>query len=196
MSSHELQILLLSGPPASGKDALSFYLQEHHAYHLGSKCKDSTSGSTRGYKIITPQSFNEKISTGDFIQWHSRYGRRYGLEWSELKKASAQGRTLIIHTGRLENLRNLRKTLINVTNKSVLLDVSRDVVEKRLLDRHRGDRKEVQHRLAAYDEEIDDYRVTDKHAEHDIVYRNDGENPGAAAEELHTMIQSDRKNLG
>lgn len=176
--------ILISGPPASGKDTLTRALGcIDPAYRMANKHKDSRAGSTH-HIIVTPAAFDAMLEQGAFLQWHERYGRRYGLACRTVEDILAEGGFPIIHTGRLANLRMLQSVMPDAV--SVLLQAPLNVLTGRLSQRHAGNAVEIAARLDAAETEIAETRdCTD---DFDIVFHNDGDDGDAAARALHQAI--------
>jgi guanylate kinase len=147
------RVILMSGTPASGKDTISAALMalspqfshfKKHKIGTGGKLDDS-------YILVSKEQFDSMAQDQQFIQYHYRYDRGYGVARSELERCWAQGKTPIIHVGKYENIAMFSDSGIDIF--SILLLSSREQSEQRLCARHPGDPEEVQARLKAYDEE-------------------------------------------
>ena len=100
------KVVILSGMPASGKDTISEMIYEmdkrfvpfkkHRSVGKFDKIKDT-------YYNISHDEFEVKITNGDFIQYHQRYGRYYGISEEVLLSYLEKDEIPIIHIGRIEN---------------------------------------------------------------------------------------------
>ena len=146
-------LLLLSGTPASGKDTITSLLVEidprfRHFKKHRSSIQPKTDGA---YIHVTPDEFVVMSGQGEFLQYHYRYDRGYGVSFSELNRHWTKGEIPIVHVGKYENIGSLRSQEVAAT--SVLLMVSLAETKLRLEQRHADDTEEVERRTAAYHEE-------------------------------------------
>lgn len=151
--SNKKTIILLSGTPASGKDTITSLLVkmnprfQHFKKHRGS---NQPKGDNT-YIHVNLTQFSELSQKGEFIQFHSRYERGYGVSFTELERHWKQGEIPIIHVGKYENIAPFRSANFDV--KSILLLVSLNETKRRLAERHINDTEEIEKRLIAYHEE-------------------------------------------
>lgn len=151
---HNNLVILLSGTPASGKDTITeklnrinskFELFRKHKFGLGGK-KDQT------YIHIEEKDFNSLINSSEFIQYHTRYDRGYGVSKKELESLLRLQLVPIIHVGKYENILPFKR-FDQISCFNVLLTASKESTIKRLSIRHPNDINEQSKRLAAYNEE-------------------------------------------
>ena len=108
------KMIIFSGMPASGKDTVTDALcasdslfvpfKKHRSVRSSDKLKDT-------YFNISAEEFEKKIKSGDFIQYHERYGRYYGISEAVLYDYLKNGSVPIIHIGRIENFYTLYKNM-------------------------------------------------------------------------------------
>lgn len=151
------RILLLSGTPASGKDAVTDELLRFSpVFSRFRKHKAGTGGRQDAtYVHVMKDVFEAMVRQGAFAQWHGRYGRGYGISWSELDAAWAASRIPIIHNGKQENVRDLMD-LPGVHVWHVLLLSGADETRQRLATRAPSDEQEISARMTAYEAERDE----------------------------------------
>lgn len=186
-------ILLLSGTPASGKDTISASLQElnsrfrHFKKHRGSEePKDDAT-----YVHVDIKKFNRLAEQGAFVQYHSRYGRGYGVALSELENHWELGELPIIHVGKYENIKPFIDAGLEV--RSVLLMVDKMETKRRLKLRHPRDKEEIAKRLAAYQEERDELAELIRSGiklAFNLILDNSGNDPQQIAEQIAMVYQS------
>lgn len=148
--------LLLSGTPASGKDTITNILLklDKRFKHFKKHRANGTKTNNSTYIDISQTDFERLITEEKFVQFHSRYGRYYGVALSELQANWQRGEIPIIHVGKYSNIANF--TLAGIDIFSVLLLVNKDETRSRLHLRHQGDEQEIKQRLKAYQEERDE----------------------------------------
>lgn len=148
--------ILLSGPPATGKDAVTaaLHCNDKRIVHF-TKHRAGVGGQTASqYLDVDVALFKHMEQHGDFLQWHSRYGRYYGVSSQVLQHNILNGLISVIHVCRYENLLALRSRNELRSAISILLMCSRQQVRLRLEERHQGHLEEIERRLSAFDEEI------------------------------------------
>lgn len=156
--------LVISGTPASGKDAITDSLSVETdvlngwAFSILKKDKlvdDIESAAqeprNRPYNLVDIHTFSNKIRSGDYIQHHQRYGKGYAVSRQELERMWRQKQIPVIHNGKQENLAAFQHSELMCFH--VLLLCSRDATLVRLQKRHCDDSQECARRLTAYDEE-------------------------------------------
>jgi len=148
------QILLLSGPPASGKDTVSHELINRNNRFVLFKKHRAGGETNSGYIDISTAQFKEMEAQNKFIQSHLRYGRLYGVSRDGIEKTLAYGKIPIIHTGRIENLVKL-KDVFGQKCIAIHLWEHRDILAERIRKRH-NNAEEISARITALDEEIYD----------------------------------------
>jgi guanylate kinase len=174
----EIQALLISGTPASGKDTLSDALAKtdsnfihfrKHKIASGGKLDDS-------YFLVTSSEFEDIKRQGGFIQSHERYGRGYGVSVEEFNRVRFNSQVPIIHVGKYENLKQFRDYGLSKAI-SILIFTDRNTTAHRLALRHGNDSPEIHDRLIAYDEEISllrEHMNYDGFLDFNLVIENNG----------------------
>ena len=148
------RLLLLSGTPASGKDTITKALcNSHLPFQHFRKHKSARTGKTDStYIFVDQQQFDAMAARQEFVQYHYRYERGYGVSKQELERIWQRDGIPIIHVGKYENIQFFTK-LSNVEITNLLLLTSRQETQRRLEARHGNDRNEIGARLRAYEEE-------------------------------------------
>ncbi len=149
------EAILLSGPPASGKDSLTEALHGIDPKFVHFRKHRAGSGGQPGaaYIDISVSQFERMAQQNRFAQWHDRYGRYYGVAVEELDRTLSTAKIPIIHVGKYQNLLALRQHPLLRPALSILLLCSRAAAGVRLENRHAGQLGEVEARLAAFDQE-------------------------------------------
>ncbi len=160
------KIVLLSGMPASGKDTVtqtlcatdpSFILfKKHKSVGLNDKIKET-------YVNIPVEEFEQKIRNGEFIQYHQRYGRFYGIAVDSLLSYLQRNLIPIIHIGRIENYYAfcdnfhllVQRYKFQADIYHILLWETWEVLHSRIILRDKTE-EEIQKRLQAAKQEFED----------------------------------------
>lgn len=160
------KILIFSGMPASGKDTVTEKMcienkrfeafKKHRSVNSGDKLKNT-------YYNISTEEFEKKIEAKDFIQYHKRYNRYYGIDKKVLFEYLQQDIIPIIHIGRIENYYSFKENFLDFCNKynidakiiHIQLWETLDTIEKRIIGR--GESKtETKDRIEAAKQEFQD----------------------------------------
>lgn len=160
------KIVILSGMPASGKDTVTERLcalhpsfvpfKKYRAVGPEDKFKDT-------YFNVSKDEFEAMIRNGDFLQYHGRYGRYYGIAEQTLAELLVQNKIPVIHIGRIENFHTLCRHLPDFEKKHqmkteivhILLWETKEILGKRIAARDKTD-EEIAKRRAAMEQEFED----------------------------------------
>lgn len=178
------KIIVFSGMPASGKDTVTDKLCELNSLYVPLKKYRSVGPEDKiknTYFNITKEEFEEKIKIGQFLQYHKRYGRYYGIAEKTLFDLLEKGKTPIIHIGRIQNYHmfcnNLpifeKKYDISVKVVHILLWETEDVLSKRIVARDKNV-QEIAKRKEAMEQEFNDNILLMQNDEHpySIIIKN------------------------
>ncbi len=172
------EVILLSGTPASGKDSVTRLLcKADEAFILFKKHRGVAKGTDNKeeYTDISLQEFKCKAERGDFVQYHSRYGRMYGVEAKRLRSYIGEGKYPVIHVGRINNYvalaEALRKNDIRFCH--ILIWSPLVQIAKRLAVREKGE-EQIKERYSAAQEEFVDIAAALERGEkpYDVVILN------------------------
>ena len=179
MSKHK-KIILLCGPPASGKDTITTLLARknnifrHFRKHRVPP-RENGKNNPPSYIRVSIDEYLTMIRDNEFVQFHQRYGRFYGVSRKTLEKHLRDGQIPIIHTGKVYDLMELDASFGNNSAK-ILLWESKENIRERLKLRHPGDPREIQRRLQSYDDEISSLSKINLEKIFDIVIKNQDAN--------------------
>jgi len=189
----KFDLILLSGTPASGKDTLTKELCDidERFVHF-KKHKIATGGKLDNtYYLVSKEEFDKMVSNGEFLQYHYRYNRGYGVSYKELFSLKEQGKIPIIHVGKYENIIPFKQNT-KFSFLSILIYANKNTTYERLKKRH-SDKQEIEKRLKAYDEEINLLCKYNKEPLYklsfDIIHDNNISNPRYSACELYYKIK-------
>lgn len=188
--------ILLSGMPGTGKDTLSQKLVEREpsfTFFKKHRANPSLSATEENdtYISISPEAFHATACRDEFIQYHSRYGKMYGVSKEQYVTLTQSSRIPLIHVGKYENVQDLRTGGLQ-EGLSLLLWADRNIVRTRLQERHRQRADSVEERLLAYDEEIAQLKhyASQGALDFDLIFVNNGADPDMAVEQLLSLLQS------
>ena len=140
--------VLLYGPPASGKDAVTrALLQLDPAFRHYARLKVG-GGRTAGYEIVSASELDALRSRGEVLYENVRYGSRYAVDRPRLQAVCDAGAIPVVHLGQIAGVRALTGSF-SARWLPVLLWCSRDTSEARLAERPSGD---LASRLDAWDQ--------------------------------------------
>lgn len=94
------KLILLVGPSGSGKSVLLAHLRHQMpevVFAISCTTRAMRPGEIEGqtYHFVTPEEFDERTSRGDFLEWASYGGNRYGTLKSEILPAIEAGKTVV-----------------------------------------------------------------------------------------------------
>jgi len=165
----DIKVLLVAGPPASGKDTITEALTALDSKYVLFK-KHRTGVDSAKYNTLSAGDFEQMKNDGAFVQAHYRYGRGYGVCKETLRDLVDANKLPIIHTGKIDNLLLLKST-INYPCGTVLLWEERDVLIERI--KQRGPVNEVHTRVDGLDDELQEWQDRyDDYMNLDLVIRN------------------------
>lgn len=160
------KIVVFSGMPASGKDTVTEALcaaessfvpfKKHKSVGPSDKIKDT-------YFNISVEEFEQKIRNGEFLQYHGRYGRYYGIDENTLLNYLQENLCPIIHIGRIENYKTFCKNLPPFERKNgfkadvchIQLWETKETLHDRIASRDKT-KDEIHKRLKAMEQEFED----------------------------------------
>ena len=160
------KILIFSGMPASGKDTVTDKLCEmdsHYTAFMKYKAVGPNDEIKNTYYNISREEFEIKIKNGNFLQYHGRYGRYYGIAEDTLAGLLEKNLIPIIHIGRIENYYMLLKNMPEFERKygcsikivHVQLWETKEQLKLRISKRDKID-TEIKKREAAMEQEFED----------------------------------------
>ncbi len=170
------QVLLLSGPPGAGKDAVTKALGKHGgSFRLFPRLKAGP-GRTAGYRMISEERLHGLGKDGDLAQLQARYGNLYAVDFGRLQAMVNAGYVPVVHVGRRRNLAGLQAVPFDTA--SVLVWVSREQSERRVADRA------GQARGKEWEEERDELKASPLTEDFDAVYDSDAMSAAEIAERI------------
>ena len=106
----------------------------------------------RDYHFLSPDEFERRVARGEFLEHAVYAGNMYGTPYSELERAEAAGKDLVLEI-EVDGARQVRKSLPEAT-QVFILPPSEDALRQRLEKRSTDAPEEIERRLARAREEI------------------------------------------
>ncbi len=195
------KIVLLYGPPASGKDTITqllqnrnnifFHFKKHKVYPGDQQIQTKNQLS---YFHISMNRFLNMIANGEFLQFHWRYKSFYGVSKVLMDDSLSNGKIPIVHVGKIYDLLELTDVL-EAKLIIILVWETLDVISKRLKFRHKGDNDEISFRLNHYLNEIESLSKLNLEEIFDFVIKNSSADNTIAVVEKGIIEQAIQPNL-
>ncbi len=184
-------LFVISGPSGVGKTSLC-----HRILETVANVKESISCTTRAprpgeqdgreYYFISPETFDDYIAAGAFLEWALVHERRYGTLRSQVDEGTAAGYDMLL-TIDVQGAAKLRAAQVEATYIFVL-PLSWATLEARLQQRGSEDAEVRMRRLVVARQELRQY------TEYDYAITND--QLDTAAEALRAIILAERQRIG
>jgi guanylate kinase len=105
------------------------------------------------YHFLTPEEFDERLRTGDFLE-HAEYaGNRYGTLRSEIDRARESGAKALVLEIEVQGARQVREALPGAV-QVFIAPPSEDALRERLVGRGSDSEEQIERRLAVAAEEL------------------------------------------
>jgi guanylate kinase len=150
-------VFIISAPSGSGKSTLVSHLLRNVP-----DLRFSISHTTRAprgqeregesYHYISRPEFEARIARGEFLEYAEVFGNYYGTHRSELDRATAEGKDLVLDID-VQGARQLKKKIPEAVRIFVLAP-SREILEQRLRARGEDSEAVIERRLREAAEEI------------------------------------------
>ena len=181
------KLIVISAPSGAGKTSIVQYLlkkipQLSFSISACSRNKRENEIDGKDYYFLGIQEFNEKIESGDFLEWEEVYENQfYGTLVSEVERISKESKVVIFDVDVIGGL-NIKKQYPKECLAIFIMPPSIDVLKERLSKRGSESEKSLQIRLDNARKEIE------KNNEFDAIILND--NLNIACEETKILIQN------
>jgi len=164
-------VLVISGPSGAGKSTFVQSLLQTHRDELHFSVSATTrerrknEQDAREYHFLSDTVFDERLRAGDFLEWATVHGCRYGTLHSEVDQALRQGRSVLLDVdvqGGVQIKRRLPEAVL-----VFLLPPRLEDLEQRLRSRATDSAETIERRVKKAPDEIRSLR------EYDYVVVND-----------------------
>lgn len=182
--------VVLAGPSGSGKTTVA-----RAAADGSESLRFSISVTTRpprpeerdeeDYRFVDREKFRDLIEEGELLEWARVHGEWYGTPRSNLRRARADGRHLLLDID-VQGARAVRRLACDAVSVFLLPPTGERIV-RRLRGRGSESESEVRARLAAAEEEIDAI------GEFDHVLVN--EDVAATADLLRSVVRAEERRI-
>jgi guanylate kinase len=179
--SHDASVL--SGSPASGKDAITEALSQSSPRYVHFEKFKAGAGRQAGYRLTTTADIDRMRGLGLILHANERYGNTYAVDRPSLDALFAQDLVPILHMGQLAGIRALKT--YPAAWLSFLVWCPREVAEKRTRERGAPD---LAARLAAWDETAQDLERADL-GDFSLRIRTDWQTPTEIAEAIRAQLE-------
>jgi len=151
-------LVLVIAPSGSGKGALMGALKKampQLVYPVSCTTRAPRAGEHEGdnYHFITEEAFDEKIHSGEFLEWAQYGGNRYGTLRHEILPPLDEGRD-VVREVEAQGARQILSALLNQRIRIIYIDAgSWEELEQRIVDRASISSEELALRRERYEDE-------------------------------------------
>ncbi len=159
-----ISVFIISAPSGSGKSTLV-----HRLFQTVSNLTFSISYTTRpprptetngvDYVFITREDFENRLASGEFLEYAEVFGNYYGTNRQTFERATHEGHDLVLDID-VQGARQLKVAIPEAISVFVL-PPSRDVLEQRLRARSQDSEEVIQRRLQGAAAEVRNYTQYD-----------------------------------
>ncbi len=152
------KVIIICAPSGAGKTTITKAIM-----NTFSNLSFSISATTRvireneidgkDYYFLTPEGFQAKVGTGEFVEHENNYGNFYGTLKSEIARLHGENKVIVFDVD-VRGAVNLKK-YFGENALMIFIKVSMDVLEQRLRARGTESEETLANRLAAAQEEME-----------------------------------------
>src|SRR3954467_3562249 len=155
-------VFIVSAPSGSGKSTLVSRLLSAVAgltfsVSYTTRAPRGNEVEAEAYHFIGRNEFEERVARGEFLEDADVFGNLYGTHITELEKARAAGKDLVLDID-VQGAAQLKKRIPDAVTIFILAP-SREILERRLRARSQDMEGVIQRRLADAAREIRDYSL-------------------------------------
>jgi guanylate kinase len=182
-------MLVLSSPSGAGKSTMAKRLlatDPQISLSVSATTRKARVGEIEGqdYHFVNQDQFDQHVATGQFLEWATVFGNRYGTPRGPVEQALAEGRDILFDID-WQGTQQLRQSQSGGDLVSIfLLPPSLDELESRLKSRASDSEDVITQRMSRAADEISHW------AEYDYILVND--DPGQCLHEIRSILISER----
>ena len=151
------RVFVITGPSGVGKGTLIRGLMERLPQlelSVSATTRAPRAGERDGvdYHFLSPEEFEARVQSGDFVEYADYAGRRYGTLRSELERRVAAGVPVVLEI-EVQGARQVRAAMPEAV-QVFIAPPSLEALRTRLVGRGTDDQAEVERRLAVAEQEL------------------------------------------
>ncbi|MGH9665280.1 MAG: guanylate kinase [Bryobacteraceae bacterium] len=157
-------VFIISAPSGSGKSTLVSHILRsvpdlRFSISHTTRARRGQEKEGQSYHYITRPDFEARAAKGEFLEYAEVFGNYYGTHRSELERARAEGKDLVLDID-VQGARQLKEKIPEAVRIFVLAP-SREILEQRLRARGEDSEAVIERRLREAADEIRNYREYD-----------------------------------
>lgn len=182
-------MLVLSSPSGAGKTTMSKRLLANDpqiGMSVSATTRPPRAGEIEGqdYHFVSQDQFDHMVAMGQFLEWATVFGNRYGTPRGPVETALAEGRDILFDID-WQGTQQLRQSQAGGDLVSIfLLPPSLEELEQRLKSRAADSDEVITQRMSRAADEISHW------AEYDYILVND--DPGQCLHEIRSILTTER----
>ncbi|HET6978535.1 MAG TPA: guanylate kinase [Pyrinomonadaceae bacterium] len=180
-------LFVVSSPSGGGKGTIIRHVLDcvdnlSYSVSFTTRAPRQSEINGREYFFVSPETFDEMVAAGEFLEWACVHGNFYGTSKRQIIEETATGSDLILEVD-VQGAASVRQLLMDSVSVFIL-PPSYEVLKQRLIARGTDSPKELEVRLRNAPEELKQYSAFDYVIINDEIDR--------AAGQLASIIYAER----